>query len=119
MDAEDGRAADLAFARYYAIHSNVFCLAATGILLSSLTAEENGVAAEAVGKTIVSPWALVILAVFEVTKVIISKRLSSHPGVFSLPPSSNPVRGDPTKGPLLRRIVLRGGIHQSLLRLDS
>ena len=54
-----------------------------------------------------APWMLALLCFLEIAKVAFSKRLSGHTTVFSLPHYINPVRGDLSKGPLLKRTVLR------------
>ena len=108
---EKPSAADLAFARQYAILSNAsFLLAASAVLLlsaSTTSADGGGLSLEAVGGALVAPWTLALLCCLEVAKVALSKRLSGHTAVFTLPLYVNPVRGDLSKGPLLKRTVLR------------
>ncbi len=107
--ADEGRrAADLAFARIYAINFCVLAVAAAAVLLSVLVGDgAGGLSTENFGRLVVSPTTLVVLFGLEIVKVVLAKKLSTHPHVFSLPAFSNPVRGDPTRGPWLRRIVLR------------
>ena len=108
MDVADRLSADLAFARNYAILSNVFFLAASAVLLSAVTASAGGgISVEAAGDVLAAPWMLALLCFLEIAKVAFSKRLSGHTTVFSLPHYINPVRGDLSKGPLLKRTVLR------------
>lgn len=62
---------------------------------------------ETLGKVLASwPCALTLFTA-EWLKLIISKYASGHASVLSLPFVANPVKGDPTKGTLLRRIILR------------
>ena len=108
MDVTDRLSADLAFARHYAILSNVFFLAASAVLLSAVTTSaEGGISVEAAGDVLSAPWMLALLFFLEIAKVAFSKRLSGHTSVFSLPHYINPVRGDLSRGPLLKRTVLR------------
>ena len=108
MDVSGTQSTDLAFARHYTILSNVFFLAAGAVLLSAVTTSANvGISLEAAGDVLVAPWMLALLCFLEIAKVAFSKRLSGHTTVFSLPHYINPVRGDISKGPLLKKTVLR------------
>lgn len=92
---------DLSFGRSYTRISFCFHL----IILSylSLTAENL----TQCGSFLVSPLFLTSLLLCEVAKIYASKRLSGHFRAFSLPHYGNAIRGDPSKGPLLKRTVLR------------
>ena len=107
MDVGDRLSSDLAFARHYVIFSNVFFLAASAVLLSAVTASANGgISLEAAGDVLAAPWMLALLCFLEIAKVAFSKRLSGHTTVFALPHYINPVRGDLSKGPWLKKTVL-------------
>ena len=59
------------------------------------------------GLFLINPATLTCLFALEVFKIFLAKRISGHRRAFSLPQYSNPIRGDPSKGPVLRRTVLK------------
>ena len=72
MDVTDRLSADLAFARQYAILSNVFFLAASAVLLSAVTTSaDGGISVEAAGGVLVAPWMLALLCFLEIAKIVI------------------------------------------------
>lgn len=71
--------------------------------------------AQSVGLFLNQPSFVFGLLFAELFKVFVAKRYSGHLTAFSLPQYANPVRGDPSKGPFLRRTVLR--IKKLIFRL--
>lgn len=63
--------------------------------------------ARGLGIALYRPSSLMWLILAELLKITVAKKMSGYSEVFSLPQYTNPVRGDPSKGPLLRRLVLR------------
>lgn len=75
-----------------------------GLLTAAAVA---GVGVTQAGLLLSWPPFVAALAAAAVLNVAAAKRISGHAKALSLPVLANPVRGDPSKGPFLRRTVLR------------
>ncbi len=96
-----GTSMDVNFGRCYGLLS---VLTQGGFLVALLVSRPLP---EDLGALVCSPAFLCALAAAVLAWVVLAKRLSGHGRALSLPEYCDPVRGDPSRGPLLRRLVLR------------
>lgn len=93
--------ADVSFGRAYGLATLVSRAAAVGL------AAWKAPTPASFGLYLTQPNFLLGLFAVEIFNVFLAKRLTGHERALSLPVYSNAVRGDPSKGPILRRVVLR------------
>lgn len=93
------------FTKTYSYLSSLPFLAVPLVLY--LTSGLASLRPEKLGVLLSSLPCLLALVCYEFFKVGVSKQISGHAPSLSLPLYTNAVRGDPSKGPYLRRIVLR------------
>ena len=96
---------ELKFAQTYSYLSTLPFLAVP--LSLYLTSGHSSLKPENFGLFLTSSSSLLSLFVYELFKVGVAKWFSGHSPSLSLPLYTNAVRGDPSKGPYLRRFVLR------------
>ncbi len=95
-------AADVAFGRAYGLISVITQASLVAFVLFVRPTPEY------LGEAACGTAFLMALPATVLAWVLAAKHVSGRPGaVLSLPRYADPVRGDPTRGPLLRRLVLR------------
>jgi phosphatidylinositol glycan class F len=93
---------DAAFARWFWA-----CAAVTQAAVATAGAGLLGLRPAALGLALVAPASLAAAPLAVFLCALLARWATQHPTAVRLPAAADPIRGDPSRGPLLRRIVLR------------